>query len=217
MKWVVGIDIGGTKISIVLGTRNGKIIDRDKLKTKHYEKVHENIHEIIDSIEKILLNNKLKIRDILGIGVGIPGPIGEHIGIIENAPNLPGWNGINIKKILEKKFNRPVFCNNDANAACIAEKLFGKGRNVNSFIYITISTGIGSGIIINDKIIMGSNNNAGEFGHIIVDFNGIDCSKVFFSFEELEVLQNPRKSWCPTKSFAARLRMSIFMQKGACQ
>ena len=118
----------------------------------------------------------IPLNTIKGFGIGIAGPVGNKIGIIQNAPNLSGWNGINIKRILERKFNRPVICNNDANAACIAEKIFGSGRDINSFVYITVSTGIGSGIIIDNKLLMGANNNAAEFGHIVVDLNGPRCN-----------------------------------------
>ncbi len=175
MKHIIGIDIGGTKISIVIGTNQGRIIDSYKIKTKHKKKVFESINEIIDTVKTIIEHNKIKRKDILGIGVGIPGPVGEKIGIIQDAPNLEGWNGINIKRILESKFKMPVFCNNDANSACIAEKLFGNGMKVKNLIYITISTGIGSGIIIDGKIVMGADNNAGEFGHITVEPNGPKC------------------------------------------
>ena len=176
MKWVIGVDIGGTKISIVLGSVKGKVIERHTIETKHNEYANIAVRDIVKTIETILGKRNINIDKIIGFGVGIPGPIGRKIGVIQKAPNLPGWSGINIKNILEKKFKRPVFCNNDANAACIAERIFGAGKDVRSFIYITISTGIGSGIIINDKILMGANNNAAEFGHIIVDLNGPLCN-----------------------------------------
>jgi len=108
--------------------------------------------------------------------VCVPGPIGEKEGVINNAPNLPGWNSINIKRIINDHFRIPVFCANDANASCVAEKIFGQGKKVSNLCYVTVSTGIGSGIIINNNLVTGINNYAGEIGHMPIDLNGPRCN-----------------------------------------
>ncbi|MBU1862996.1 MAG: ROK family protein [Candidatus Omnitrophica bacterium] len=176
MNVIVGVDIGGTKISVILGTVTGKIIEKCVIKTQRKGGAAACIAEIIAIIKALLLKRSVKKSDLLGIGVNIPGPFGEEEGVILNAPNLKGWQGINIKKILTRHFRCRVICNNDANTAALAEKMFGCGKKVRSLVYVTISTGIGSGIIIDNKLLMGANNNAGELGHTVVDLNGPRCN-----------------------------------------
>jgi len=176
MYKIIGVDIGGTKISVVLGTSTGRILEKHIIKTRTRTRTHECIKDIVKTIESVI-SDKIKDRNTFGgIGVCIPGPIGDDPYIIKNAPNLPGWNGINIGGILKRKFRCPVFCNNDANAACIAEKLFGHGKKVKDFLYVTISTGIGSGVIIDNALVMGASNSAGELGHCVVEPRGPRCN-----------------------------------------
>lgn len=176
MKKAIGIDIGGTKISIVLGDESGNLIEKKILKTKLNEQTSEGVEEIKACVRCLLENNNLSQSELSGIGVGIPGPVGEIDGLIDNAPNIPGWNGLNIKEILESEFKCPVVCNNDANAAALGEYMYGSGKTSSTFVYVTISTGVGSGIVVNDRLLMGANNNAGELGHVLTDFNGPLCN-----------------------------------------
>jgi len=176
MKKVIGIDIGGTKIAVVLASQAGEIIEKQVFKTGVRSDTQICLEKIISTIKGMLLNRGVGISQLAGIGVCIPGPIGDIPHVISRAPNLPGWNGINIDLLLRRHFKVPIFCNNDANAACIAEKLFGHGKNVNTFLYVTISTGIGAGLIINNDLIMGASNSAGELGHCIVEPLGPKCN-----------------------------------------
>ena len=112
---------------------------------------------------------KLSKAKISAIGIGVPGPILYEKGIVVNPPNLPGWKKVNLKKILTDMFRIPVYVDNDANCAAYGEALFGAGKKAKNFIYITVSTGIGGGIIIERKIYRGKNGSAGEIGHIIID------------------------------------------------
>jgi glucokinase len=176
MKNIIGIDIGGTKISVVFGTDQGNILEKRIIKTLVRDKKKQCLDTLVKTIES-LLHDRMTTRDaLLGIGVCIPGPIGSNPHIISHAPNLPGWNGFNIGEFLSSSFNVPVVCNNDANAACIAEKIFGHGKKSKDFLYITISTGVGSGLIINDQLVMGGNNSAGEIGHCMVEPYGPICN-----------------------------------------
>ena len=132
--------------------------------------------QVIHNIEKAVetLAKTIKGR-ISRIGVGIPGPIDFKTGVVIEPPNLPGWKKVNLKSDLSKKFNVPVFIDNDANCAALGEALFGAGQNARDFIYITVSTGIGGGIIIDRKLYRGINGSAGEFGHMVIEPHGFKC------------------------------------------
>jgi glucokinase len=123
--------------------------------------------QVIANIKKaIRMLKESRKTSIRAIGIGAPGPILFDKGIVVEAPNLPGWHHVNLKKILEKEFKVPVFVDNDANCAALAEAKFGAGKNVQNFIYVTVSTGIGGGIIIDRKLYHGIQGSAGEFGHM---------------------------------------------------
>jgi glucokinase len=134
--------------------------------TKVIEKIVQGIYELTEKSKYI----------IDGIGIGCPGVVTPGKGIVENPPNLPGWNKVNIGKIISKEFKKPVIVDNDANAAAIGELTFGSGKNFNSFIMITLGTGVGGGIVIDKKIYHGDFGAAGEIGHISIDYNGPKCN-----------------------------------------
>jgi glucokinase len=169
---IIGIDLGGTKIAGVLATPSGKVLMDVNIPTeasKGKKKVIENIKK---AISMLMHSQKVKVK---AIGIGAPGPILYEKGIVMEAPNLPGWKRVNIKKILEKEFKVPVFVDNDANCAALAEAWFGAGKFVKHFLYMTVSTGIGGGIIIDKKLYRGATGSAGEFGHMKIDTNGPKC------------------------------------------
>lgn len=164
--YIIGVDIGATKINTVLINRQGRLIKKLKLKTK--ERREEIIEQILESIEKISGKN------VIGIGIGVPGILDKKRKKIIKLPNLQEWENISLKKIVEKKFNKKVLLENDANCMALGESMFGHGKNVKNLVCITIGTGIGGGIIINNKIYSGR-SSAGEFGHITIDSNGYKC------------------------------------------
>lgn len=169
---IVGIDLGGTKITGVLATPSGKVLMDVHVPTeaaKGKEKVIENIKK---AIHMLIQSHKVKIK---AIGIGAPGPILYEKGMVIEAPNLPGWKRVNLKKIIEKEFKVPVFVDNDANCAALAEAWFGAGKLAKHFIYMTISTGIGGGIVIDKKLYRGAVGSAGEFGHMMIDPRGPRC------------------------------------------
>jgi glucokinase len=131
------------------------------------------ISQIKKGIKEILSHNKLKIQ---GIGIGSPGIVSTKKGTVENPPNLPGWEKVNLKKIIKKEFNIHVILENDANAAAIGEMIFGAAKKIDSFVMVTLGTGVGGGIIINRKLLRGEFGSAGEIGHISIDFNGPQCN-----------------------------------------
>ncbi|MFC1540509.1 ROK family protein [Candidatus Margulisiibacteriota bacterium] len=169
---IIGIDLGGSKIAGVLTTPSGKVLMDVHIPTESRKGKAQVIKNIKKAIRTLIQSKKVRIK---AIGIGAPGPILYEKGIVVEAPNLPGWKNVNLKKIIKKEFRVPVFVDNDANCAALAEAWFGAGRFVRHFIYITISTGIGGGIIIDKKIYRGVTGSAGEFGHMTIDINGPKC------------------------------------------
>jgi glucokinase len=133
------------------------------------------IKNILRSIEMVAAAQKVKLNQIKLVGIGAPGPVDPKTGIVESPPNLPGWKKVNLRKILQKKLKCKVMLENDANLAALAEGRQGAGKGVKNFVYITVSTGIGGGIVIDGEIYKGECGAAGEVGHFIVDQTGNRC------------------------------------------
>ena len=172
-KYAIGVDLGGTSIKLGIVTNTGRLIKKISVQTEAEKGPKKVIDNIISGIRKLTDKSKYKIE---GIGIGCPGVVTPGKGIVENPPNLPGWEKVNIGKVIRKEFKKNVFVDNDANAAAIGELTFGSGKNYKSFIMITLGTGVGGGIVINKKIYHGDFGAAGEIGHISIDFNGPKCN-----------------------------------------
>ena len=173
---VIGIDIGGTKISAGL-VNNNKLLKILKTNTEAHKSQNEIIHNITKLIDQ-LIDDSVK-----GIGIGVPAIIDLKKGIAYEAANIPSWKKVPLKSILEKKYKIPVKINNDAKCFALAENKFGEGKGYDSMVGITIGTGFGTGIIIERKIYCGYNCGAGEFDRIPFKDKNIDfyCSGQFFS------------------------------------
>lgn len=163
---IMGIDIGGTKTSIVLANEDFKIYKKFVFDTKPEEGFEKFFRKLIDSSKKLLEDISPR-----SIGVSIGGPLDAEEGIIFNPPHLP-WGNINLKKFLEDIFKCPVKIEHDAKACALAEWKFGAGKGCKNMIFLTLGTGLGAGIIINGKIYRGSTGLAGEVGHIRVAERG---------------------------------------------
>lgn len=176
MQKIIGIDIGGTKISVVLADKKGKIIEKKLLNTKLNKQSRDSIREVQDTVNLLLFDHRVQGKALLGIGISAPGPVDPKTGSVGDSPNLPGWKGIKLKDMFKKKFKAPVFVENDANASALAEKFFGSAKKLDNFIYITASTGIGSGIVIRGEVVDGASFSAGEIGHMTVMPMGQQCN-----------------------------------------
>ncbi len=175
-KFIIGIDLGGTNLKIALLDLKYRIQDKKVLSTQEFIKKESLILAIIDSINKIIENNKLKKTNILGIGLGLPGPIDTWRGIVHFFPNIPGWKEVNLKSILEKRLRLPVFVDNDAKLMCLAEYKLGAAKDSNNAVCLTLGTGVGGGIIINGELYRGSSNASGEIGHVPLNEKGPRCN-----------------------------------------
>ena len=136
------------------------------------EGVEKSIGQIKNGIAQLLKGNK---KIINGIGIGAPGVVSLKKGTVENPPNLPGWGRVHLGKIISKEFSLPTFVENDANAAAIGEFIYGAGKKLDSFIMVTLGTGVGGGIIYNRKLFRGDFGAAGEIGHTSIDYKGPKC------------------------------------------
>ncbi|MBU0686578.1 MAG: ROK family protein [Candidatus Margulisbacteria bacterium] len=174
-QYVIGVDLGGTKISAALADHKGNLIQQIKVPTQASLGKNAVINNMVRTINELILVKGIKLNQIKAIGVGAPGPVLVDKGIVENPPNLTGWKRVNLKRILQKKLHCKVILENDANLAALAEARVGAGQGIKNFVYITVSTGIGGGIIINGDLYRGANGAAGEVGHFIVDQTGNKC------------------------------------------
>lgn len=164
---LLGIDIGGTKIKICVGDEKGNIFYSEDLQTQPFHGAEKALPAIFAQVEKCMQ----KIKDIQAIGLSCPGPIDQKKGMLLYPPNLKGWENTQIVSLFEKKFSLPVFFNNDANCAALAEWMFANQQKVQNFVYLTTSSGMGGGIIIDGKLVQGETDTAGEVGHIILDIH----------------------------------------------
>jgi glucokinase len=179
-KWLIGIDIGGTYIRICLGKliqkKHGvRHVDRKILSSRKGQEPRRSINEIKVSVNQLLKAHQLHTKMLCGIGIAVAGAIDSEKGIILKSPNLKKWEGFGFQKSLSRFFQVPVYVENDANASALGEKHFGLGRKKKNFLYVTVSTGIGAGLVINGALVRGKAGTAGEMGHMTVQPNGYSC------------------------------------------
>lgn len=156
---VIGIDLGGTHL------RAG-MVEENQITTLQSERIpalgtQEEVLQVIYQLIDSVINENAK-----AIGIGVPSVVDIQKGIVYDVQNIPSWKEVALKKILEERYHIPVLINNDANCFALGEKYFGKGKDVHSMIGVTVGTGLGTGIIINDKLYPGVNCGAGEFGYV---------------------------------------------------
>ncbi|MDP4183811.1 MAG: ROK family protein [Bacteroidota bacterium] len=164
LDYFLGFDIGGTKCSIVLGDDKFNLYEKIVFETR-VERGHSKIiAEFKDKAHELL--NKYPDIDLKSIGISCGGPLDSKKGVIYSPPNLPGWDAVPITDIFKKEFGIDVFLQNDANACALAEWLMGAGKGTQNMIFLTFGTGLGAGLIINGNLYSGTNDLAGEVGHV---------------------------------------------------
>jgi glucokinase len=172
----LGIDLGGSKILTAVVDTEGRMLSRDHSITPAKEGQRAVVKSILESVVRALAQAGIAAADLTAVGVGAPGLSNPETGILFTSPNLPGWKDVPLRDIIGKELGRKVFLINDADAAAIGELHFGAGRGVSNFVYVTVSTGIGGGIIVDGKIYAGSVGMAGEVGHMVIDDEGPVCN-----------------------------------------
>jgi len=173
---IVGVDLGATKVTAgrVEGNRVAEHVTSEISAGDLEARV---LDQLIRAVEKVFLPS------VAGIGVGVPSLVDVEKGIVYNVQNIPSWREVPLKKILEGRFKRPVLVNNDANCFAVGEKHFGKGKKFRNLVGLTIGSGLGAGIIVDDRLYCGSNCGAGEFGSVPYRDSILEhyCSGQFFS------------------------------------
>ncbi|MGA6924682.1 MAG: ROK family protein [Desulfosarcina sp.] len=172
----LGIDLGGTKILSTVSDARGRMRSRDHDETPSDEGRDAILRAIVQSARRALRKAGVEMADLSAVGVGAPGPSNPQTGILHVSPNLPGLRDIPITTILRERFGKPVFLINDANAAALAEYHFGAGRGSACFVYVTVSTGIGGGVLIDGRLFTGSTGGGAEIGHMTIDDKGPPCN-----------------------------------------
>jgi glucokinase len=174
-QYVIGVDLGGTKIYTALAGDDGRILAELKIPTGAEKGLQDVVDGIVDSVERVQKNAAAVPGAVSTLALGAPGPLDTKRGIIHYAPNLR-WRNVPIRQILEERIGIPVLLDNDANLAALGEHVFGAGRGVTNMVYITVSTGVGGGLILGGKLYRGFTDGAGEIGHMTILPYGPLCS-----------------------------------------
>ncbi|WP_067932764.1 ROK family protein [Alicyclobacillus kakegawensis] len=170
----IGVDLGGTKILTGVLDEQGTLQHTLELPTMAADGPDAVIRRMRDTIDRML--DRVGRANVIGIGIGAPGPLNPHTGMVLGPPNLPGWDQIPLRDELHEVYGLPVYLENDANAAAVAEHRFGAGQGSLQMVYITVSTGIGGGVVIDGQVRQGAAGGFAEIGHMIVDPDGARCN-----------------------------------------
>lgn len=173
--YILAVDIGGTKVLTGILNRDGRILIRQKEAVCAIGHPEEVMEQICRMLQQMMSTINIESQDILGTGVGVPGPLDYERGVVEDSPNLR-WVSYSIRDELSKRLGIKLLLDKDTNVAALGEKYFGQCRDCRHFIYITVSTGIGGGIVSNGRILHGQSGGAAELGHMMVEPDGRRCA-----------------------------------------
>ncbi|HEY8485275.1 MAG TPA: ROK family protein [Longimicrobiales bacterium] len=178
-KWIVGVDLGGTNIVVgVLPIDGGEVLALRSLPTEAHRGAKFVVDRIVsmieDSIQEVLSKCGGVREDVVGVGIGSPGPLDRRTGVVINTPNL-GWRNFPLRDLISNAVGLPATLDNDANCATYGEWWLGAGRHVDTLVGLTLGTGIGGGIVLNGEIFHGVTDAAGEIGHMTIDSTGRRC------------------------------------------
>lgn len=172
---ILGFDVGGTKIVVSLGTEDGHILGSERI-DNHDKTPDEILPKMVAAGKELMKSAGIKPKELRAAGIGAPGPMDIPNGLILCPPNMKTWKKVAIRDYIAEQFGVETFFDNDANANALAEWFFGAGKGAKNLIYLTQSTGIGGGVIVNGHMVYGKSFLAGELGHITLDINGPKCN-----------------------------------------
>ncbi len=178
MKYCFGVDVGGTTVKLGFFSELGELIDQWEVVTRVEEQGKYILSDVAKSIQDKMNQHKVTKDDIVGVGIGVPGPVLED-GTVLQCVNL-GWGIVQVEKELKDLLDIPVKVGNDANVAALGEAWQGGGKGYSNIVMVTLGTGVGGGIILNNQILTGTKGAAGEIGHILVNYEEVDscnCGK----------------------------------------
>ncbi len=171
----VGVDLGGTNVRSALVDEDGAVLSRDTRKTLARESAEAPVRQIVDSVTESVNSGGASFSDIVGIGIGSPGPLSAKEGKILRAGNLPHWINFPLTMIVKERTGVDTYLQNDANVFAYGEWWMGAGKGIDDFFALTLGTGIGGGAVCGGKLLTGFNDNASEFGHTSIDYCGAQC------------------------------------------
>lgn len=169
---IAAVDIGGTKIALGLSDLEGRALPFRRFPTRVERGPHRVVEQALDELAGMSAEAGGRV---VAVGVGCGGPLSRSRGLILSPPNLPGWDEFPVVDLLRERLSVPVLLDNDANAAALGEHQYGAGRGAENLVYVTISTGIGGGLIVNGRLVHGVGDAAGEVGHMVVAPGGPPC------------------------------------------
>jgi glucokinase len=172
---LLGIDIGGTKLAVGVATRDGTVLAERVAPSEAREGPDAMIGRVLDMARSVVDEAGVAMDQLDAVGIACGGPLDPWRGVVLNALNNPGWIDIPIVRRVEEALGRPAYLDNDANAAALGEHRFGAGRGVDQLVYLTVSTGVGGGVILDGRLRRGANGNAAELGHVSIDYRGRPC------------------------------------------
>ncbi len=171
----LGIDLGGTKIIAGLVERSGRILAKEYRETQAAQGPASVFDRLIEATTTVLASQSIDLSEVNAIGVAAAGPIDAASGTVTAPPNLPGWHDVPLARLIQNRVSLPTYLENDAASAALAEFTFGAGRGCQHMIYVTASTGIGGGFVLNGRLYQGAAGAAGEIGHMTLLPNGPLC------------------------------------------
>ncbi len=170
---LLGIDIGGTKTAVCAGDETGRLFASQRMATPQDADTYR--RNLLIACRRTAEEAGWRLGDVGAVGISAPGPLSVQDGLLLAPPNNPGFANLPIVRIVQEGVNVPVYFNNDANAAALAEWRFGAFRGTPDLVYLTFSTGMGGGVITNGRLVQGKTDSAGEFGHMVLDPSGPSC------------------------------------------
>lgn len=171
----LAIDLGGTKTAVCVGDATGRLLHSERMATEASAPPEQWRERLAGLVDSVLATANVPLRDITSVGLAVPGPMNVASGLVLTPPNMPAWRKVPVRAWVESLTGKPVHINNDANAAGLAEFRFGAFRGTPDLIYLTMSTGIGGGIISGGRLVQGANDLGGEVGHMVLDPHGPPC------------------------------------------
>lgn len=219
IQQLLGIDIGGTKCAVIFGIdTDGVISIADKVRFDTTD-VQTTIGRILSELKGMCARHSLDASNTRGVGISCGGPLDSRKGIVMSPPNLPGWDNIPIVKFVEDATGIPASLQNDANACALAEWKYGAGRGTRNMVFLTFGTGLGAGLVLDGRLYSGTNDNAGELGHIrLSEFGPVGYGKagsvegfasgggiaqLAASAVKEKLMMGQKVAWCPDGDLSA--------------
>ena len=210
---LLGVDVGGTKCAVIYGVDTDgsiEIVDKVRFDTSD---VRSTVSTILSELKALCARHSLDRSNTKGIGISCGGPLDSKTGVVMSPPNLPGWDNIPIVRLVEEATGIPAGLQNDANACALAEWKYGAGRGTRNMVFLTFGTGLGAGLVLDGKLYSGTNDNAGELGHIrLSEFGPVGYGKagsvegfasgggiaqLAASAVKEKLMMGGKVSWCP--------------------